>query len=625
MDSFQVFQDLPHIQVDENGPLKDAYACGAFGGDLEPCWNPMVPSNKAVRVLNTAVPIQSMNSIQRYLQDPERTTFAPGIFSGQYEFQGQEFDDRMEFNRPYEAQSPYPYIGRRQQCPSPVGSVADLSSSCGGSSWSPRGSEVDMRLDSIKDPITDFDIRFPYNTNFSYPDQAFLYTGYTPSFPARTSHIRSSSDSTVALCEVQQVPDDEPEQYPEDGPQYDMRMDYAPSYDHGGGTIKVASNNEHFQHHHDEGLGSSIHDEESAGVVIKDDDEASDYTPNSSTVKRTRRRSSQNSTNSPPKSPTKRRTRQRRSSNTSTSSAGKTNKVTKRIRAGHSCMQHPKKAFRNQSEYKKHIQTAHTRPFACTFSIYGCPGTFGSKNEWKRHVSSQHLQLGFWRCDIAPCNLDPDRCNDFNRKDLFTQHLRRMHMPKSASVPSSSSSSGSSASASSKKGNANKTVAGICQTASPATAAAPSEDHLEAIRQRCYVVRRQPPTRTTCGLLSCRRVFDGEGSWEERMEHVGRHLEKRSSAGRGLDGNTINVAGTDNGGVNAATQAQWVEDEDLRCWLLREGLVKGEGGGSAGCRLTGGKSARGKGEEMCLDEDADTDADADADADGDEDVEADDE
>ena len=65
------------------------------------------------------------------------------------------------------------------------------------------------------------------------------------------------------------------------------------------------------------------------------------------------------------------------------------------------------------------------RAFPCTFATYGCPSTFTSKNEWKRHVQTQHMRLGFWRCDQCPdVHCKP---NDFNRKDLFIQHVRRMH------------------------------------------------------------------------------------------------------------------------------------------------------------------------------------------------------
>ena len=48
---------------------------------------------------------------------------------------------------------------------------------------------------------------------------------------------------------------------------------------------------------------------------------------------------------------------------------------------------------------------AHTRPFPCCFAQFNCHASFTSKNEWKRHISTKHIQLGFWRCDM--CNPSP--------------------------------------------------------------------------------------------------------------------------------------------------------------------------------------------------------------------------
>ncbi|KAH1971608.1 hypothetical protein KXV92_006898 [Aspergillus fumigatus] len=98
------------------------------------------------------------------------------------------------------------------------------------------------------------------------------------------------------------------------------------------------------------------------------------------------------------------------------------------------------------SEEQPAKSTTEGHIFVCSFSHYGCTGTFASKNEWKRHIASIHVQLGFFRCDVGNCGHRPDyktsststhnhhdqpghQPNDFNRKDLFTQHQRRMHAP----------------------------------------------------------------------------------------------------------------------------------------------------------------------------------------------------
>jgi len=175
------------------------------------------------------------------------------------------------------------------------------------------------------------------------------------------------------------------------------------------------------------------------------------------------------------------------------------------------------------------------RKFICSFSHYGCDVALSSKNEWKRHVSIQHLQLGFYRCDVGSCNpdLNPNVpghkrvYNDFNRKDLFTQHHRRMHKPDSG--PGSSNSN-----------NPDEWRA--------------FEDSLEEVRNRCWQEKRKPPQRSTCGF--CGRFFEGEGSWNERMEHVGGHFSR-----------------------DIVDSKDEREDEDLTTWAVREGIIKEVGNG----------------------------------------------
>lgn len=172
------------------------------------------------------------------------------------------------------------------------------------------------------------------------------------------------------------------------------------------------------------------------------------------------------------------------------------------------------------------------RKFICSFSHYGCDVSLSSKNEWKRHVSIQHLQLGFYRCDVGSCNPDNNPSispakrsyNDFNRKDLFTQHHRRMHKPDGSAGPISTDQNSSDW----------RTF----------------EDSLEEVRNRCWHEKRRPPQRSTCGF--CGRVFEGEGSWNERMEHVGGHYSR-----------------------DLPEQCREErEDEDLTNWAVQEGILK---------------------------------------------------
>ncbi|KAL2009429.1 hypothetical protein VTN00DRAFT_5236 [Thermoascus crustaceus] len=180
------------------------------------------------------------------------------------------------------------------------------------------------------------------------------------------------------------------------------------------------------------------------------------------------------------------------------------------------------------------------RLFVCSFSRYGCGSTFVSKNEWKRHVVSQHLQLGYYRCDVGSCNVSKSpqnrrvggntkdngssssaggnrMPNDFNRKDLFTQHQRRMHAPwlNESRTPTQ------------EERNA-------------------FELSLEEVRTRCWHEERQPPQQSQCGF--CKQKFTGRHSWDGRMEHVGKHFEKGEWQGE-------------------------AEDIDLRAWALKEGII----------------------------------------------------
>ncbi|KAH8155060.1 uncharacterized protein LAJ45_00069 [Morchella importuna] len=191
------------------------------------------------------------------------------------------------------------------------------------------------------------------------------------------------------------------------------------------------------------------------------------------------------------------------------------------------CPEHPGKSFRHNSDFRKHMQTKHTRPFLCTFHFANCEQTFGSKNEWKRHVFSQHLQLHYWRCDYPNC---ADRKAYFNRKDLFGQHLKRMHGPKDTNSPKNAS-------------EINKRWLG---------------HEIPQIQDRCRKERRAPPERSICGY--CDEEFSGPGSWDARMEHVGKHYEKNNY--KDIDTKT------------------WVMDKGLIQWALEEKIVeKTEEGG----------------------------------------------
>lgn len=177
-----------------------------------------------------------------------------------------------------------------------------------------------------------------------------------------------------------------------------------------------------------------------------------------------------------------------------------------------------------------HMTTEHneTRAYPCVFHWAGCDSVFGAKNEWKRHVQSQHLKLSFWRCTQGACGnssrgYQGKKANaDFNRKDLFTSHLRRMHLV-------------------GRIKQAQKDQKGV--------QAAWEQDS----QMKAKVTRGQPCNNSVCPAEGCEQRFEGSKGWDDRMEHIAKHLEERKDVQ--LDQGA--------GGV--------------REWALRQGLVAKEG------------------------------------------------
>lgn len=183
------------------------------------------------------------------------------------------------------------------------------------------------------------------------------------------------------------------------------------------------------------------------------------------------------------------------------------------------------------SSNRDSLHSARDRLFHCPLDPYGCKSTFGSKNEWKRHFSTQHMRLGFWQCDQCPAT-SSRKSREFNRKDLFMQHVRRMHT-KLKQPPRSSKSKSKQAKI--------------------------SQDDSEAIEaaKRCYRLVRSSPTRSMC--IVCGETFQGPASWDQRMEHIGRHFEE-----------------VKRGHVNdftAVSSDSWAIDEHAEAWMIEHGVL----------------------------------------------------
>jgi len=174
--------------------------------------------------------------------------------------------------------------------------------------------------------------------------------------------------------------------------------------------------------------------------------------------------------------------------------------------------------------------SAASRAFPCPLAPYGCTSSFAAKNEWKRHANTQHFRLGYWRCD--QCNETSKKPNDFNRKDLFVQHFRRMHLThRSAPAPPA------------KKARTSKASKDLAV-----------EEILGQAAERCYKVLRQAPMQSSCAL--CNERFDGPGSFDQRLEHIGKHLEDARKEGK-----------------ESEELSAWAIDEETERWLLEHRVL----------------------------------------------------
>ena len=97
-------------------------------------------------------------------------------------------------------------------------------------------------------------------------------------------------------------------------------------------------------------------------------------------------------------------------------------------------------------------------------------------------------------------------------------------------------------------------------------AAAKDKEQMDAsideIARNCYVQVRETPDHSHCGFCAAygkSEIFYGTGSWEHRMEHVGKHLEEPDEQ-RGPE----------------------LEDLALRQWLEKENLIVPHAGSACG-------------------------------------------
>ncbi|KAH6649858.1 hypothetical protein F5144DRAFT_597364 [Chaetomium tenue] len=260
-----------------------------------------------------------------------------------------------------------------------------------------------------------------------------------------------------------------------------------------------------------------------------------------------------------------------------------------------SCPDCKKTSFSSQSDLDAHLNKEHRRPFNCVFDFAGCTSTFANKNEWKRHVTTQHLLLNYWVCTEGTCakadtqDQTPSSTTTtptpsqptgaiFNRKDLFTQHLKRMHAPKELK-------------------DAPTTPTTTTTKPTPAQNALTQWTtrlkHLQAtsIRPRC-----QLPKYMRCPVPHCTAPpFRGDGAWNDRMEHVAKHMDRAargSPSSHGEGGGRVVF-----GGKGDRTLVEWASSREVAIiiprgegeWELKAPLRRGPGGNVVVTAPVGGK------------------------------------
>lgn len=487
---------------------------------------------------------QLQQPMQRFIQEPERTFFSAAPLATA----PQGFFDMARAGAPIST-LPRAYQNRMG---SPSPSQGALTSTS-GSGLSPPA-ENDWPQDNIFSPQARGEEL-----------QRMSQFGHSQQNDFRFEQIQLHG-SHVQLSQIQGFSDMTPEEVCYDGDEgYDemaMKTEYSTETDNR--IFKVEGGHSSYRYISDEGLGPSIKDEGSPqnstihvehdalsdadadadgdidqdsiiGVVNGGDDDDVEYTPKST---RTRKRVASNPKATTPPSNKRSRTTAKSSPNS------------KAAKGQFQCKSCDHAPFKDAAALQRHNAGTHTRAFICVFAFAGCNSTFASKNEWKRHVSSQHLNLSAWICELQGCAKvlsspkvggPPVKGSEFNRKDLFTQHLRRMHAPFAVKRQ---------------------------QKKNPEW-----EEKLKELAVSCSRVKRQPPQRLACPLAACGALFEGQTCWDDRMEHVGKHLEKVAAMAK-------------------SAEVRQENDVLLVQWALREGIIESKQGGNGYRLCSGGRETR---------------------------------
>ncbi|KAF7872014.1 uncharacterized protein EAF02_009119 [Botrytis sinoallii] len=172
--------------------------------------------------------------------------------------------------------------------------------------------------------------------------------------------------------------------------------------------------------------------------------------------------------------------------------------------------------FNHMHELTRHMIQAHTCIYSCLFDFAGCQHEFAREDQWKCHITSDHLN---WLCDIGQCpNEKVHPINHYN-KDGYSASKKRH-----------------------------------------AVALQKRADRANAILQASLRERKSLPSKLNCPVKDCEISFDGQNCWDDRMDHVGKHII----------GNTIERVGY----LCSKRFLDNTADELFIAWALSEGIVQ---------------------------------------------------
>lgn len=160
-------------------------------------------------------------------------------------------------------------------------------------------------------------------------------------------------------------------------------------------------------------------------------------------------------------------------------------------------------AFPDLAELEEHFALSCERLLECVFAFAGCTSAFQIKNEWKRHVISQHVVPRYWLCREPECVRASPLTGGvaFTSKYLYTQHVRSLHMhEKYAAVQ-------------------------------PGEEDPEWDRTLMRMQASAEMTRCEMPTSMVCPEESCITFFSGRSAWDDRMEHVADHIQRGSWPG----------------------------------------------------------------------------------------------